>query len=508
MSPNNEQIKPTEFAVIDNSLPGIHSPTVEGSDQKTPRWVTPLLLLLVVVAVFVVVWLPDRINQRSAPTPSAKVVTTPKQPAATSARQIGAETSPWSDAQMAKLRKEAQAILTELLDSQFQLEEIGVQQWATDDFANASATAVAGDALYRERHFIEAKSSYQQSLEELQSLLSRAPKVLAENLLRAREAIDQGNMETAQAALLIAATIEPDNVVLFRLKQRAAVIPQLMSLLAQADEAEQSSDLSQAQGLLQQAADLDPESVQVQSELERVTQAYTTQRFNQAMSDGYAALDKGQFDQAKSALRKAGRLVPGSAVAASALQDVDSAETAQRLSDLQLQSQAYEAKEQWAAAVAAYEQVLQIDATLLFAQDGLQHSGTRLRLDQQLSSVIDHPDRLSEKKIADATAQILRNAATLSPRGPLLQKQLQQLETVLEQANTLIPVTLHSDMATEVTVRKVARLGRFQEHQLSLRPGTYIAVGTRDGYRDVRRTFSVKHDSKPPTVVISCTEQI
>jgi ferredoxin-NADP reductase len=63
-------------------------------------------------------------------------------------------------------------------------------------------------------------------------------------------------------------------------------------------------------------------------------------------------------------------------------------------------------------------------------------------------------------------------------------------------------------METEVTVRKVAMLGRFKQRQLELRPGTYIAVGTREGYRDVRRTFSINHDSEPPTVIIACTEQI
>jgi hypothetical protein len=41
-----------------------------------------------------------------------------------------------------------------------------------------------------------------------------------------------------------------------------------------------------------------------------------------------------------------------------------------------------------------------------------------------------------------------------------------------------------------------------------LRPGTYTAVGTRNGYRDVRQTFTVKHDGAPPTVTIACTEPI
>jgi tetratricopeptide (TPR) repeat protein len=283
---------------------------------------------------------------------------------------------------------------------------------------------------------------------------------------------------------------------------------QLSSLLTQAEEIEGSGDLAQAERILQQAVELDSASRQARSELERVKKAHTTQRFNTAMSNGYRALDNGQFEQARSAFSEAATLKIGSAVAASALEDVDSAETAWRLSDLQRQGQAYEAQEQWAAAVIAFEQALQIDNNLVFARDGLKRSRTRARLDQQFHNVIDEPERLSEIAVADATAQLLRQAATISPRGPVLAQQMEQLKVVLERANTTIPLTLHSDTETEVTLRKVARLGRFQERQLNLRPGTYVAVGTREGYRDVRLTFSLSHGSEPPTVVIACTDQI
>jgi hypothetical protein len=63
-------------------------------------------------------------------------------------------------------------------------------------------------------------------------------------------------------------------------------------------------------------------------------------------------------------------------------------------------------------------------------------------------------------------------------------------------------------METEVIVYKVKRLGRFQQQELVLRPGTYTAVGTRNGYRDVRQTFTIKHDGAPPAVTIACTEPI
>ncbi len=57
-------------------------------------------------------------------------------------------------------------------------------------------------------------------------------------------------------------------------------------------------------------------------------------------------------------------------------------------------------------------------------------------------------------------------------------------------------------------VYKVAKLGRFKEHELTLRPGNYTALGTRIGYRDVRQNFTITADSTPPPVTIICTEPI
>ncbi|MCB1675983.1 MAG: hypothetical protein KDI01_06815, partial [Halioglobus sp.] len=116
--------------------------------------------------------------------------------------------------------------------------------------------------------------------------------------------------------------------------------------------------------------------------------------------------------------------------------------------------------------------------------------------------------RLSDTRVAEAAAELLQRARRASPAGPVLRQQIETLQRLLQRAAEPIAVTLRSDRETEVLVYKVARLGRFAQRELSLRPGTYTAVGMRNGYRDVRHTFTVTHDSDPPTVTIICTEPI
>ena len=89
-----------------------------------------------------------------------------------------------------------------------------------------------------------------------------------------------------------------------------------------------------------------------------------------------------------------------------------------------------------------------------------------------------------------------------------MSKQLSTLEVLLKQAGAIIQLTLRSDGETEITLRRVSRLGKFKEKLLSVRPGEYTLIGSRNGYRDIRRTFTVKHDSVAVELYIVCTEAI
>jgi hypothetical protein len=44
--------------------------------------------------------------------------------------------------------------------------------------------------------------------------------------------------------------------------------------------------------------------------------------------------------------------------------------------------------------------------------------------------------------------------------------------------------------------------------ELELRPGVYVAVGNRPGYRDVRLEFRVAPEIDMKPIVIQCEEQI
>jgi len=511
MPSHNEQVQPTPFDVV---APTPAEPTSSAGEQRregAPAWVLPALGGLLLLAVLVIFWLPERVST-PAPTPAAtdpaaQATATPA-PDASQRAPAGPDASPWSDAQMAKLRKETQDVLGELLEVQERLEERGVQRWAAEQFAEVAAIATAGDELYRSREYAQAKERYQDGLTQLQALEVGIPAELARQLALANEALESGDIEQATSALDMADAIEAGNAEAAALRQRVDALPQLLGLLESAAQAEDSGDYETAIAQLKEAVALDPLHKRSSSELERVSAAYQELQFNDAMTEGYTALDANQFDSARKAFKKAAQLQPGSTEAASALQEVETAATAHRLAALQASGGRDEQAERWQQAVSAYESAQKIDPNVLFAREGLARSRDRARLDKQFRAAIDEPQRLSDAAVAKATEQMLLVARKITPRGPVLSGQIEQLERLLKQANTPITVALRSDLQTEVTVYKVAKLGKFDRHELRLRPGTYTAVGSRMGYRDVRQDFTVTHDGAAPIVTIACTEAI
>jgi hypothetical protein len=65
-----------------------------------------------------------------------------------------------------------------------------------------------------------------------------------------------------------------------------------------------------------------------------------------------------------------------------------------------------------------------------------------------------------------------------------------------------------SDSRTQVTIQSVGTFGSFSRRDIELRPGRYTVIGTRDGFRDVRRDITVTPGKESLTVNVSCSEPI
>ena len=187
--------------------------------------------------------------------------------------------------------------------------------------------------------------------------------------------------------------------------------------------------------------------------------------------------------------------------------ELTGAKTAAKLRALLLEGKEKESEENWNAALAVYQQALDTDATLVFAQEGLARARPRAELATALAGVLTEQERLIDRR-ALANAEITMKAAQkIEPRGPVLAKQIYDLEAALDYARTPVKVTLISDEQTDVSLLRVRSLGLISSLELTLRPGDYVATGSRIGYRDVRISFTVK-PKEVTQIDVRCTESI
>ena len=129
-------------------------------------------------------------------------------------------------------------------------------------------------------------------------------------------------------------------------------------------------------------------------------------------------------------------------------------------------------------------------------------------LHAQLDAYIADPDSLSSPATMQRATNMVVDITRMPKVGPRLGDQRDELARLLKRAATPLTVTFVSDNATDVSIYKVGKLGSFATHELSLRPGTYVAVGSRPGYRDVRLEFQVGPELEARPIVVRCEEAI
>ena len=226
------------------------------------------------------------------------------------------------------------------------------------------------------------------------------------------------------------------------------------------------------------------------------------------MSQGLQALDNADYETARSAFERAQKLRPDLPVASEGLARVTQAVLGMAVEKHQAQATKYVDTENWQAAAEEYGKILKLDANIKLAQLGQARCQQRADLVREIRGHIDNPDRFSSDAVLGEAQTLLDKARTLEAPGAKHSRLCDDLERLLAKARVLVPVHLLSDEQTQITVYRVGRLGSFKSLELSLRPGSYTVVGSREGYRDVRRELKVESSTQPDPLVVRCEERI
>lgn len=426
----------------------------------------------------------------------------------TSRRETDDAPPPFERLRLQEERDRAQQILERLVSLTDSLEERAVERWGAEGMQRARSLAEEGDALFLERDYQAAQDRYREAVAELEELDARAGDLADERIEAGRTGLAEGDSQAATEAFDLALAIRPDSEPAQTGLARAEVLDRVLERVREGRRLARDGELEAARNRLREALELDSRSTPAQEALAEVETALTERRFTETMSAGYRALREQRFDDAREQFRAAGELDTDTTGVESALDLVESEAQRHRIEQLRSEAARLEEAERWERAAELHAEALELDPALAFARRGLERARDRSELDRRLEETLAHPERLNDDAALEDARALLARAREAEPGGPRLTRQLEDLTELVRVAAIPVPVTLVSDGHTRVHLLRVEKLGSFEERTLELRPGSYVAVGSRIGFRDVRVEFVVTPEGTDGPIRVQCETRI
>jgi len=463
-----------------------HLPGDARGEANRWLWISLALVLLLGLAVILVLpQLIDTSQQQAAPSIDTA--------------EIGSVPATATDANKA---------LQDWLQLRARLELENIAQWGEPGWSQALEKAEIGKRLLAQRNFSAAGENLGQATRLLQQLDSGRGALLAEALAGGFDALAEDDVATAVKQFERVLAIEPEHQGAQVSLSRALVRAEVLQQMAIGVQAETNTDLVAAQAAYRQSTLLDAAYEPAISALQRVTEQLQALAFQDAMTRALSALDAGKLQAAGKALDEAASLQPDNRVVADNRQRLQQMRTAATLARLRRQAATQAGRENWQAVVDLYRKALTIDSSAGFARSGLARADERIKLNAQFDHYLQQPNRIFSPDPLKNAEKLLVAAGRAPVEEPKLAAKISALQRLVQQAATPIAITLHSDGQTEVAIYHVGRFGSFTEHRLELLPGEYTVVGTRTGYRDVRKQLPVVPGSASVSLLIRCEEPI
>ena len=380
--------------------------------------------------------------------------------------------------------------------------------WGGDVFERARKGIDSANKRFADGEYDVALGELKRVVPDLAATEAAAAGVLRTALAAGNSALEQGTAAEAERQFALALKLQPDNPQAKRGLERARNLDEVRRLLADAARLEDEGKSGDAAAAYRKALALDRDSAVASQGLARLASAESNAAFGAAMSAGLEALARRDFSAAQSAFQRADSLRPGAPEAQDGLAQVARAQGDAGIATHLAAGKQAESEERWQAALEAYRRALAIDRNLLAGQDGVERTEPRAALEAQLNGFAARPERLFSTDVRAAARSTLGRARTIEPAGPVLRRQIETVNALVTAAEVPVAVALTSDNQTDVTIYRIGRIGLFEHKDMELLPGRYTIVGTRSGFRDVRRELMVLPGQMPPPVAIRCEEPI
>ncbi len=170
------------------------------------------------------------------------------------------------------------------------------------------------------------------------------------------------------------------------------------------------------------------------------------------------------------------------------------------------QARAAREREDWAAADASYLKAQAASPRNKEAHDGRARVAPYLEAHRRLAA-LNLPDGLYDKVGRARAREWLAFLKERKLEDRKITAARAETAATLQLAESPVSVTLTSDGRSRVEIYGIGEIGPLERQVLRLRPGDYIVVASRPGYRDARAALRVR-PGESPVLDIRCAEKI
>jgi len=479
-----------------HALPAETAPVRRGG-----RWIRAAIAGAVLAAAAAVLWLPERFAGGSAGFEERA-----RSEALAAARER--EVQEQALAERAASRAAAEEARGKFDAAFATLDGRAAARWATADFAAARDVGAAAAQRFSVEDFAGAASGWKDGSARLTAIEARRPQGLKESLARGEAALKSGEVQAARDAFGLVLALDPAHAGAKAGLARIARIEQTFPLVDAAQADERAARTSTAEQGYRAALAIDPAAPGAAEGLARIAGRRSQEAYSAAMSRGFAEMSDGRTAAARAAFREAQALRPGAREAADALVALEQGERGGALRRLEGEARGAEAAERWDEALAAWREAAALEPSLATAREGVARTGPRAELQRGIDALNGEPQRLWSAEGRAEARRLLATAAGAGNPRQRLAAAAAELERLAAAAQKPVRVRLQSDGVTTVTIFRVGQYGSFAERDVELLPGRYTVVGTRVGYRDVRREIVLPPGVGTTAVAVKCEEPI